>query len=127
MYRRRSLPRNFLVCLTLSVTPLGMADDHQLRASVDQHRRRRAARVCASFGEMDVLGSDRETGDCPSRPIDKRGGNAKPGLDRGEARSRGRDRPDLGNVGPQPVHFPVPDYQLSARHRSSLVFQPSAA
>ena len=95
------------VVFTLGVAALGMTDDGQARTGIQQHQRRRAARMGAFLRKMDVLPADGETWDGPHCSFDQNRRNAKRDINLVEWTCRRGDRADLLKVGREAVHLPI--------------------
>ena len=102
------------VAFALRFAPLGMADDGQACAGIEQHGGADAAGMRALLGEVDVLRADRESR-APPAPRARSGSPARTARHRPRKALRAvGDRLDLLEVGREPVHLPVSGDQLSS-------------
>ena len=90
---------DFLIALALSIAPLGMPDDCETGARVEEHQRRRTAGMRAFFRVMDVLPANGEARDCPRRAFDEGRRYAQSDIHAWNITRGSGNRPNLIEVG----------------------------
>ena len=118
------LGTNQVVALAVDRAALAMADDHEPRARINEHRGRHVTREGAAGFGVAILTADSDLLDRFGHALDQRerGGNTH--CDLWIARRRTADRARFREHGARAVHFPIANDVRPIRHVISLLHAP---